>query len=267
MRYSPITGMNTSRQPLMIPGAESGNVIWRNVAHGARPEVAGRLEERPVEPLQADEDRQGHERQVVVDDAQEDGERRVQQLHIDADGLQDARHAVGPEDEHPGVGPDQEARPERDDDERHQDGLPRPSPRRKDVGQRIAEQQAQHGPAEGQRDRVGEGREPGREACVLLQRQRRFVPAVGRPLPERDDRQEHERRDEEQPVPERGRQQEEPATDPSPTRPARRGAARTVRDDAVYDEALILAHVSARSGLLYVALTAYSSLARRSSLG
>ena len=37
MRYSPMTGMNTSTMPDRIPGAASGSTIWRSVAIGPAP--------------------------------------------------------------------------------------------------------------------------------------------------------------------------------------------------------------------------------------
>src|SRR5215469_2380768 len=118
IRYSPISRMKTSMQPVMTPGAESGSVTWRKVAKGAAPQILGGLEQALVELLQADEDRKDHQRQIAVDDADQNRQGRVDQPHIlDADPVEQRRNSAPAEDEHPGIGADQEAGPEGNDDQ------------------------------------------------------------------------------------------------------------------------------------------------------
>ena len=82
MTYSPISGMKTRMLPVIRPGQTIGSVICRKVAQRSGAEVLGRLEQRPVEPLERDVQREHHQRQVVVDDADEDRGRRAQDLDV-----------------------------------------------------------------------------------------------------------------------------------------------------------------------------------------
>ncbi len=203
--------------PDRMPGAASGRTIWRRVAMGPAPEVPGRLQERPIEPLQADVDGQDHERQVVVDDAQRDREGRVQELDVtEPDPAQDARHAVGPEQGHPGVGPDEEARPERDDDQGDEDELPAaPDLEGQDVGDREGHQQADDRVERGQPERVGQRRDARAQVGVLLEGEGRRVAAVGRALADRHHAEHDQGQDEEAHVPqERGQGEQDGRTAP-----------------------------------------------------
>ena len=69
MTYSPIIGMNTRMLPVTTPGRAIGKVIWRKVAQRPGAEVLGRLDERPVHPLEGHVQREDHQRQVAVDQA------------------------------------------------------------------------------------------------------------------------------------------------------------------------------------------------------
>ena len=52
MTYSPVAGMNTSSEPAMMPGSDSGRVTSRNTCQRPRAEIHRRLVERRVEPLE-----------------------------------------------------------------------------------------------------------------------------------------------------------------------------------------------------------------------
>jgi hypothetical protein len=64
--------MNTSRQPAITPGSDSGKVIFQKAVHRRAAEVLRRLDQRIVHLLQCRIERQDHERQVGIDDADED---------------------------------------------------------------------------------------------------------------------------------------------------------------------------------------------------
>ena len=69
MRYSPMIGMKTRTIPDRTPGGvqRQGHLAEGRQRAGAK--VLGRLQQPLVEPLEADVERQDHQRQVVVDDA------------------------------------------------------------------------------------------------------------------------------------------------------------------------------------------------------
>jgi hypothetical protein len=71
MTNSPTAGMNTSSEPAMTPAAESGKVICQKLAR-RRAEVGGRFEQAAVHPLERSVDGQDHERQVGIDQADDD---------------------------------------------------------------------------------------------------------------------------------------------------------------------------------------------------
>ena len=72
MTNSPTAGMKTSMQPAMTPGSDSGKVIFQKALIGGQPRSCGRLDQRMVHLLQRRIERQHHERQVGIDDADED---------------------------------------------------------------------------------------------------------------------------------------------------------------------------------------------------
>ena len=69
----------------------------------------------------------------------------------------EAGHALRAEDDQPGDGPDQEARPERDDQEQDQDHLPTGHSRRDEVGEGEGDHETAEGAADGQ-DQAGDER-------------------------------------------------------------------------------------------------------------
>ncbi len=72
--------MKTNRNAATTPGSDSGSVTRRKACSAARAEVGRRLEQPPVEVLERDEDRQGHERQPDVDEHEDDREPAVEEL-------------------------------------------------------------------------------------------------------------------------------------------------------------------------------------------
>ena len=72
MTNSPTAGMKTSRQPATTPGSDSGKVIFQNALSRRAAEVLGGLEQRVVHLLQRGIERQHHERQIGIDDADKD---------------------------------------------------------------------------------------------------------------------------------------------------------------------------------------------------
>ena len=72
MTYSPIIGMKTRMLPVIRPGRAIGSVTWRNVAQRPAPEILRRLDERAVHPLERHVEREHHQRQVAVDEAEQD---------------------------------------------------------------------------------------------------------------------------------------------------------------------------------------------------
>ena len=146
MTNSPVTGMKTRKQPAMTPGSESGKVICQKAADRRAAEVGGGLEQRMVEPLERRVERQHHERQVRIDDADidrpvgvEDGERLVDHAEPEQELVE---QALLLEDADPGIDADQERGPERQDDQHHQRRLPRLRRPRHAVGDRVADERA-----------------------------------------------------------------------------------------------------------------------------
>ena len=63
--------MNTSIEPAPIPGADSGTIDAKERWPGARAQVRRRFEQGGIQPLQRGVERQHHERQVAVDQAEQ----------------------------------------------------------------------------------------------------------------------------------------------------------------------------------------------------
>ena len=141
-------------------------------AQPAGAEVLAGLPQRRIEPVERHEQREDHERQVVVDDAElhglagvEEADRRVAQ----ADRLHPVRQeAVGAEHDAPRDRADQEARPERHDDEAEQHAPPpRRHLHRQPVGEREGDHEAQRRADERDAQRLAEHLEQvaGRARC------------------------------------------------------------------------------------------------------
>ncbi len=144
----PIDGMKTRMMPATIPGMVSGTVTRKKVATLLAPRSSEASSRSEIELLERGVERQDHERQLAVDQADHDrevGVEEVQRLVDDAGAEQDGvDQPLGAQDEHPGVGADQEARPERDHHQAEQEVL---EARRRDhrdvVGDRVAHHQAE----------------------------------------------------------------------------------------------------------------------------
>ena len=141
----------------------------------ARVQVACRPDERRIEPVDRDVQRQDRERQEAVGHPEHDREVGVEQddrLGREPDRLEDRVHdAVVAQHDHPGVGPDEVAGPERQHHEDQEQTLVAPAVAADPVGQRVADQQRQD---RGQR-RVAKRVEQGRNEahvdgpCVVVE--------------------------------------------------------------------------------------------------
>ncbi len=130
----------------MTPGRDRGRVTLRNASHPRGVQVAGGVHQRPVEPLDRGVQRQHHEGQVAVEQPDEHRGLGEQHLAPQPGGLADPGHRpVGVEQDPPGVGAHQEVRPERDQHQ-HQQQVPGRGlgPGGDPVGERVADQQADH---------------------------------------------------------------------------------------------------------------------------
>ena len=126
-------------------------------------EIGGGFEQRVVHALERGVDRQHHERQVGVDDADEDREvgREPDRRRVD-DAEREQRlveQAVALQDRHPGVDADQERGPERQHDQHEQHALPAPRRARHAVGDRESDQQQHRGRGERDAEAAAVGRE------------------------------------------------------------------------------------------------------------
>ena len=72
MTNSPMAGMNTSIEPAITPGMDNGNVMSRKVRHGGLPRSAAASSSEWSSFSKRREQRQHHERQVRIDDAEVD---------------------------------------------------------------------------------------------------------------------------------------------------------------------------------------------------
>ena len=77
---SPTAGMKTSSDPANTPGIDSGSVTRRKALRPAGVQVSGGLDQVRVDLLERDVQRQDHERQEVVGQPADDGERRGQNV-------------------------------------------------------------------------------------------------------------------------------------------------------------------------------------------
>ena len=168
---SPTAGMKTSRQPATMPGSDSGRVTVRKAGERPGAEIGRRLEQAPVELLQRGVERQHHERQVGIDDAEMDrpfGAEDRAGIGDEAGPAQElVQDAVLRQQAHPGVDADQERGPERQHDQHQQQ---RPPPRRgagDGVGHGIAQQQRDQGRGGGD----AQGGDPGGEIEIVGEQQ------------------------------------------------------------------------------------------------
>ena len=80
--------MKVSSVPATTPGIDSGRVTLRNAVQPAGVQVACRLQQPGVEPLQARVERQHHERQEVVRQPGDHRDRGGQQPAVGAEDVQ-----------------------------------------------------------------------------------------------------------------------------------------------------------------------------------
>ena len=164
----------------------------------------GRARPRPaiVEPVDRDVQRQDRERQEPVGHAQHDGQVGVEQddrLVDDPERRQHrVHHAVVAQDDHPGVGPDEVARPERQHHEDQQQRLVAPAVAADPVRDRVADQDREHRRQRRVPERVPDRRQERRRqrARVVVERQVVAVhaaePVLRAQADDEDDRQRHE---------------------------------------------------------------------------
>ena len=75
MTYSPSAGIQTIVQPAMSPGSDCGKITRRNVANGVAPRCSCRFQHGGVDAVEREKDREHHQWQVAVDDADADTRR------------------------------------------------------------------------------------------------------------------------------------------------------------------------------------------------
>ena len=157
---SPVAGMKVSSEPAKMPGQRERQRDAAERRHPARVEVGRRLDQPPVDLLQRHVERQDHERQEVVGDARDHGRARGQQPPVvahqpDFAHALDHPAAVG-QDQLPGHRPQHVGREERQDDQQQDQVLVAAGLERREVGEREADDQAQHGRRRGVADRADE---------------------------------------------------------------------------------------------------------------
>ena len=148
---SPAAGMNVSSVPATTPGKRERQGDPQERLPLACIEILRRLDQPPVDLLERDVQRQGHEGQEVVGDARDHGRRRREQASTAPEHAEQVNRAQGADDETvvgedrlPGERPDQIRDKERRDDEEEQQVLPAPAAKRDPVRNRIADQERKH---------------------------------------------------------------------------------------------------------------------------
>ena len=130
MTNSPTIGMKHSSAPAATPGSDSGSVTVQNAFQRRAAEIGRGFEQGRIDLLQRRVERQHHERQVRIDEA--DIDRRVGREPRDrrVDDAERHQHAVEQtvvlQDGDPGIDADQERGPERQD---HQQARETPAAR------------------------------------------------------------------------------------------------------------------------------------------
>ncbi len=122
---SPTIGMKQSSTPAPTPGSDSGNVTSQNTCARRGAEIGGGLLQRRLHLRQRRIERQDHERQIGIDDAEihravgrQPHHRRRDQMQRQQDLVE---QAVMLQDVDPGIDADQERGPERHDHQHHRD--------------------------------------------------------------------------------------------------------------------------------------------------
>ncbi len=208
--------MKTSTVPATIPGIVSGTVTRQNDAVLPGSQVRRGFEQRAVQLLERGVEGEDHERQLAIDEADHHRRLGVQDLQgmVEQAGAQEDQvdQPLRAQNEHPGIGTDEEARPER---HHHQpEKQPLPPPGRQDrqvVGDGEAHAEAEDGRQHGHPERPPADLEIDRSqgAGVVAQElprddvgaqvRHRLDAAVGAPLGEADRQHEPEGNEEEDP--------------------------------------------------------------------
>ena len=195
----------------MMPGHRQRQRHVQERLPAAGVQVARGRDQRIVEPVDRDVQGQDRERQEAVGHAQHDGQVGVEQddrLVDDPERRQDrVHHAVVAQDDHPGVGPDEVARPERQHHQDQQQRLVAPAVAADPVRDRVADDDREHGRQRRVAERVPDrGQERRRQRVrVVVEGQ---VVEVHRPelvlraqADDEDDRERHEEEEGQPPIP------------------------------------------------------------------
>ena len=189
-------------------------------ADRAGAEVVSRLDEGVIQFFHAGVDRKDHKRQVVVNQAQNDGERRVhhgERLGENSGGEQEAvGQTLLAEDVDPGVGADEEAGPERNHDEGEQEMADAGGGPADGVGGGIAHDHADHGGEKGVEDGVAENGQPGgiEAADEVFQREVVDHPAEVIPFAKAGEKEQARRQGDKHAQPDDERGEEQPCLPP-----------------------------------------------------
>ena len=169
-----------------------------------------------------DVEREHHQRQVVVDDADEDRPGRVEDRDVTypQNALETAGETIAAQDRAPRVGADEEARPERDDDEDDEQRLPATGAGREEVREWDCEDNADDGSQQRELQGRSDRSDPFADLRVVIELERRLVAARGRPPPEAENDRDCERDDQQEQVPGAGRQEQQAGEEGPPPAPS-----------------------------------------------
>ena len=134
------------------PGQAQGEEHAEERAQGPGAQRLGRPRQRAVDAHHDAVERQDHQRQQHVHHADVHADGTVEQLQrrVDEPGLEQERvdDSLRTEQHHPRVGPDQEARQIRHDDQQQEEPPPSPADAQQDVRGRVPEEEAAEGDGE-----------------------------------------------------------------------------------------------------------------------
>ena len=145
----------------------------RKCAEGACPEVVGSFHEGVIEFFDAGVDGKNHKREIVVNEAEDDGERGVHHGEGSGQNVGRQKEAIDEsflaEDGNPSVGADEETSPERNHHESKQEAAIGGAGATDGVGGGVANNDADNGGEKGVEDGVPENGKPsGIEASAIV---------------------------------------------------------------------------------------------------
>ena len=145
----------------------------RKCAEGACPEVVGSFHEGVIEFFDTGVDGENHKREIVVNEAEDDGEGGVHHGEGSGQNVGREKEAIDEsflaEDGNPGVGADEETSPERNHHESKQEAAIGGAGATDGVGGGVADNDADHSGEKGVEDRVPENGKPsGIEASAVV---------------------------------------------------------------------------------------------------